>query len=36
MKDRYKDYAPVPFEPDNADTQFEVQVYMLDNGRDKK
>lgn len=36
MKDRYKDYAPVPFEPDNADTQVEVQVYMPDNGRDKK
>ena len=36
MKDKYRDYAPVPFEPENADEQQEIKIYLPDNGRDKK
>ena len=36
MKDKYKDYAPVPFEPESTDEQQDIQIYLPDNGRDKK
>lgn len=36
MRDRYKDYAPVPAEPSSAETQQDVQIYLPDNERDKK
>lgn len=36
MKDKYKDYAPVPFEPETTDVQQDIQIYLPDNGRDKK
>lgn len=36
MRDKYKDYAPVPYEPDNAEEKQNVQIYLPDNGRDEK
>ena len=36
MKDKYKDYAPVPFEPENTDEHQDIKIYLPDNGRDKK
>lgn len=34
MRDKYKDYAPIPFEPHDTDEQQDVQIYLPDNGRD--
>lgn len=36
MRDKYRDYAPVPFEPESTDEQQNVQIYLPDNGRDEK
>ena len=36
MRDKYRDYAPVPFEPESTDEQQDVQIYLPDNERDKK
>ena len=36
MRDKYRDYAPVPFEQDSTETQQDVQIYIPDNERDKK
>ena len=36
MKDKYRDYAPVPFEPESTDEKQDIQIYLPDNGRDKK
>ena len=36
MKDKYKDYAPVPFESESTDERQDIQIYLPDNGRDKK
>ena len=36
MRDKYKDYSPVPYEPENTDEKQDVKIYLPDNGRDKK
>ena len=36
MRDKYKDYSPVPFEANDADEKTDVQIYLPDNGRDEK
>lgn len=36
MRDKYRDYAPVPFEPESTDEQQNVQIYLPENGRDDK
>ena len=36
MRDKYQDFSPVPYEPDNAVTKQDVQIYLPENGRDKK
>lgn len=35
MRDRYKDYAPVPAAKTEEGTVQEVEIYIPDNGRDK-
>ena len=36
MRDRYKDYAPVPAESNEETTRQDVEIYIPDNGRDEK
>ena len=36
MRDRYKDYAPVPHESNEESARQDVQIYIPDNGRDEK
>ena len=36
MRDRYKDYAPVPVESNEKSARQDVQIYIPDNRRDEK
>ena len=36
IRDKYRDYAPVPYETDTTEEKQEVEIYLPDNGRGGK